>query len=76
MAIEDQIAEGDKVVTRWSTSAVHTGNLMGIPASGKPGMVSGITISRVAGGRIAEEWTNWDQVGMLQQIGAIPTPGR
>ena len=74
--VEDQMAEGDKVVTRWQTSAVHTGDLMGIPASGKPGVVTGISINQVVAGRIVAEWTNWDQLGMLQQIGVIPTPGQ
>jgi predicted ester cyclase len=45
---------------------------MGIPATGKPVEVEGITIDRHAGGRIAETWTCWDTLGMMQQLGAIP----
>jgi predicted ester cyclase len=47
---------------------------MGIAPTGKDAVVSGITLSRVADGKIAEEWTNWDTLGMLQQIGAVPAP--
>jgi len=73
MEIEDQVAEGDKVVTRWAASGTHKGELMGIPASGKPVKVTGITIDRLESGKIVEEWGTFDQLGMLQQIGAVPS---
>lgn len=72
LTIEDEIAEGDRVVTRWSARGTHEGELFGIPATGKQATVTGITIDRIDDGRIVETWTNWDTLGLLQQLGAIP----
>ena len=72
LTIESQIAEGDYVATRWTGRGTQKGDLMGIPATGKQVTVSGITISRIDGGKIAEEWSNWDTLGMMQQLGAVP----
>lgn len=72
ITIEDQIADGDRVVTRWSAKGTHQGELMGMPATGKQSTVTGITIDRIVDGRIAESWTNWDTLGMLQQLGVVP----
>ena len=72
ITVEDQIAEEERVVTRWTGRGTHQGELMGIPPSGNQIEVSGITISRFEGGKIAEDWTNYDTLGMMQQIGAIP----
>jgi len=72
--VEDQIAEGDRVVTRWSSSATHTGEFMGIAPTGRSGVVTGITINRCANGEIVEAWTNLDALGLMQQLGAISTP--
>jgi steroid delta-isomerase-like uncharacterized protein len=69
--VHEQIAEGDVVVTRWTGKGTHDGELMGIAATGKPVEVEGITIDRHAGGKIAETWTCWDTLGMMQQLGAI-----
>ena len=74
--VEDQIADGDKVVTRWTCRATHAGEFRGIPPTGKEGRVTGITIDRVANGKVVECWTNADDLGLLQQLGAVPTPGR
>jgi steroid delta-isomerase-like uncharacterized protein len=74
--IEDQIAEGDKVVSRWSGNGTHKGELMGMPASGKQATVTGISIDRLEGGKIIESWNNWDTLGMLQQLGVVPEPAR
>ncbi len=71
LTVEDQIAEGDRVVTRWTARGTHRGDLPGIAATGKPVTVTGITISRIAGGKIAEEWQDWDGLGMLQQLGVV-----
>ena len=72
--IEDMRAEGDKVVWRWTGRATHGGSLMGIPPTGKPVQVTGIIISRfTADGKWAEDWVNWDTLGLLQQIGVIPS---
>ncbi len=72
--IEDQIAEGDMVATRWTSSGTHDGDLPDIPATGRRSTVSGITIDRFEGGKAVESWTNWDTLGMLQQLGVIPAP--
>ncbi len=74
--IEDQIAEADRVVTRVTVRGTHTGNLMGLPPSGRPMAMTGISIFKIVDGRIAEEWTEFDQLGMMQQLGAIPAPGQ
>jgi steroid delta-isomerase-like uncharacterized protein len=70
--IDDQIAEGDKVVTRWTARATHTGAFQGIPATGKQGAVTGITIDRIANGKFVEGWAIFDELGLMQQIGVIP----
>jgi steroid delta-isomerase-like uncharacterized protein len=72
ITVDQQLAEGDFVATRWTGRGTHEGELMGIAATGKQVTVIGITISRVAGGKVVEEWTNWDTLGMLQQLGVVP----
>lgn len=74
VTVEDQIAEGDRVVTRWAATGTHQGELMGMPATGKQGTVTGITIDRIADGKIVESWDNWDTLGLMQQLGAVPAP--
>jgi steroid delta-isomerase-like uncharacterized protein len=74
MKIEEQIAEGDFVCTRWVAVGTHEGDLPGLPATGKKSTVTGIGIDRVEDGKIAEAWGNWDTLGMMQQLGAIPEP--
>lgn len=73
ITVKEQIAEGDLVATHWEGRGRHTGELMGIAPTGKDAVVSGLTLSRLANGKIVEERTNWDTLGMLQQIGAVPT---
>ena len=73
--IEDQIAEGDMVVTRFTLHGTHQGELMGIPPTNKPITVTGIGINRIVEGRSREIWINFDQYGMLVQLGVIPAPG-
>lgn len=70
--IEDQLAEGDRVVTRWVSNGTHDGELLGVAPTGRRIEVHGITIHRVADGRIQEGWWNWDVLGLTRQIGAIP----
>ena len=72
--IDDQIAEGDKVVTRWTAQGTHQGELAGLPATGKSSTVSGIVVDRLVNGKIAESWSIFDEFGMMQQLGVIPTP--
>lgn len=69
-AIDDQIAEGDKVVTRWTASGCQIKDLPGIPDKGKCFEIGGITIHRVSDGKIAEEWVNWDTADFARQLGA------
>jgi steroid delta-isomerase-like uncharacterized protein len=69
---EEQIAEGDRVVTRWSARGTHRGPLLGIDATGKEASVTGITIDRIENGKVVETWSNWDTLGLLQQLGVVP----
>jgi steroid delta-isomerase-like uncharacterized protein len=71
-AVNASIASGDIVVTRWTGTGTQTGELMGIPATGRKVKVDGIWMHRIAGGRIAESWNCWDMLGMLQQLGVVP----
>ncbi len=75
LSVEDQVAEGDRVATRWSARGTHQGELVGVDPTGNQVQITGITISRIEGGKIAEDWINYDALGMMQQIGAIPEPG-
>ena len=62
------------MLVRWTARVTHQGDLMGIPPSGKPVTITGFDYFRVAGGKIAQMWQEVDQMGMMQQIGAIPAP--
>ena len=72
ITVDEQIAEGDKVATRWTGRGKHDGDLMGIAPIGKQVKVSGLTLSRLVNGKVIEEYTNWDTFGMMQQLGAVP----
>ncbi len=72
MSVEDQIAEGDKVVCRVIGRGTHKGEFMGIAPTGKQITVSGIDIIRLSGGKVIERWGNFDDLAMMQQLGAIP----
>ncbi|GAB4372793.1 MAG: ester cyclase [Calditrichia bacterium] len=73
-SVEDIIAVGDKVVTRWKILGTHSGELQGIAPTGKEVTITGIIITRVDNGKAVEEWEAFDQLGLMQQIGAIPLP--
>ena len=75
MAIEDMLAEGDKVVTRKTFRGTHQGDLMGLPPTGRRVEIGLIDIVRVVDGKVVEHWNAVDNLGMLQQLGAIPAPG-
>jgi len=75
VTVEDMIAEGDKVVVRLTMRGTQQGALGGIPPSGKQVAVSTIDIVRIEGGKIAEEWGLDDRLGMLQQLGIVPSMG-
>ena len=76
ITVDEQIAEGDSRRDPWTGRGTHTGELAGIAPTGKDVTVSGLTISRFEGGKVVEEWTTWDTLGMLVQLGAIPEPAR
>jgi predicted ester cyclase len=73
---EDLIAEGDKVVERFSFHGTNTGSFMGAPPTNKKVTSSGISIFRIANGKIVEHWGENDALGTLQQLGFVPTPGQ
>lgn len=70
---QDVIAEGDKLAVRWNAEATHTGELMGIAPTGKHVRLRGIEILRIRDGRIVERWGEFDAMGMMQQLGVIPS---
>jgi predicted ester cyclase len=74
--VEDQIAEGDKVVTRFSSQGTHQGEFMGIAPTGNRVRLTGIDIDRVVEGKIVEHWSEADLLGMMTQLGVIPEPGQ
>ena len=74
-AIEDLIAEGDKVVTRSIFTGTHRGNFLGMAATGNAVSFSVITVTRMADGKQTERWGMYDQMAMMQQLGAIPAEG-
>ena len=76
VTIEDQVAEGDKVATRWTVRGTHQGEMMGAAATGNQVTFTGTQTDYISGGRIVESWSNWDTLGMLGQIGAVPAPDR
>jgi steroid delta-isomerase-like uncharacterized protein len=72
--IDEFVVEGDKVVNRWTGKATHTGNFFGIPPTGKSVVVEGITIHQIADGRIVADWSQSDQLALMQQLGVAPGP--
>jgi steroid delta-isomerase-like uncharacterized protein len=70
--IEDTVAEGDRVVVRWTSTGTHSGEFMSIPATGRDFTISGIDIHAVRDERMAEHWHVVDQLGQMQQLGLIP----
>lgn len=74
VAIDGMIAEGDMCSKRYTVSGLHTGPLVGVPATGKPVRFSGVATYRIAGGKIAECWWVYDLFGLLVQLGVIPVP--
>ena len=76
ITVDEQIAEGDKVATRWTARGKHDGDLMGVAPTGKQVKVSGLTLSRLANGKVIEDYTNWDTFGMMRQLGIVPELAR
>jgi steroid delta-isomerase-like uncharacterized protein len=73
-ALEDLVGEGDRVAVRLRFEGVHTGDFMGVPASGRHLSVEGTAFLRIANGKVAQLWGFLDQMALLQQIGGLPTP--
>jgi steroid delta-isomerase-like uncharacterized protein len=76
VTVEDMIAEGDKVVARLTVRGTHQGAFLGIPPTGKHWAFTAIDIIRIAGGKIVEHWNNYDALGLMQQLSAVPAPGQ
>jgi predicted ester cyclase len=74
LSVEDAFGAQNKIVVRWSGTMTHSGDGLGISASGKPVRITGVTIARIIDGRIVEGWDHWDQLGMLQQIALTTQP--
>jgi steroid delta-isomerase-like uncharacterized protein len=72
--VEDSIAEGDRVVVRWTARGTHRGDLLGIPATGKPVSWTRISVYRILDGKIVEERGEEDALGLLRQLGMSPAP--
>ena len=72
--VEDVIAEGDRVVVRWTNAGTHIGEFAGIPATGRTFTIAGIDVYRVEGDLLAEHWHVVDQLAMLGQLGLLPEP--
>jgi steroid delta-isomerase-like uncharacterized protein len=72
--VDDQIAVEDKVVTRWCARGTHRGELGPIAPTGRKFEMDGVTIERIAGGKIAEVWVARDELGLLRQLGVVPEP--
>jgi len=73
--IEDQLAEGDKVATRFTYRGTHQGEFMGIPPTGKHMKFTGMALSHWVDGKLVENWNNDDTLGFLQQLGIVPALG-
>jgi steroid delta-isomerase-like uncharacterized protein len=74
VVVEDAFGARDKVAARWSATMTHQGDHLGIAATGKPVRITGTTIVRLRNGQIIEAWDNWDQMALMQQIGAFERP--
>jgi predicted ester cyclase len=73
--LDDLLADGNQVVARFTVRGTQTGVFQGIPATGSAAAVSGIAIYRLAGGKVVEQWLEYDQLGLLQQLGVLPAMG-
>jgi len=74
IAVETAVTEGGVVASRWTMTGTHDGEFLGVPATGRQITMRGIDFSRVVDGKVAEHWAQFDGLGVMQQIGAIPIP--
>jgi len=73
--IDDIVADGDSIVVRWTARGTNTGDYFGMPATGKPIDITGMNTWNTRDGMAIEGWVNRDDMGLLQQLGVVPTPG-
>jgi steroid delta-isomerase-like uncharacterized protein len=73
VTVEDTFGDGDKICVRWSVSAKHTGDGLGMPATNRHISTTGMTIIRIANGKLAEGWQNWDMLGLIEQLQGVRT---
>ena len=71
--IDDVIAEGDRVVVRWQATGTHRGEVLGVPATGKAITGTGMHVIQCKNGSVVHDWGVWDALGLLHQLGALPT---
>ena len=76
VTIDDLVAEGDKVVERFTFTGTNRGSFLGAPPTGKRVTATGMSVFRIAGGKIVEHWGQNDTMGVMQQLGLIPSPGQ
>ena len=76
ITVEEQLAEGDRVVTRWTAHGTHLGEFQGLPPTGRQVRVTGTDIDRIVSGKAVECWTTMDELGLMQQLGVVPAPGQ
>ncbi len=76
ISIEDLVAEGDRVAVRWTFRGTHRGDFMGVAPTGNQVEMGAMDLLRIAGGKIAETWSNVDMMAMMRQLDAVPAPGR
>ena len=74
--IDIQLAEDELVATRVTSRGTHKGTFLGVEPTNKELSWTGITIDRISEGKIVESWTNWDMMGMMQQLGVVRAPGQ
>jgi steroid delta-isomerase-like uncharacterized protein len=75
ISVAGSFSERDMVATRWTITGTHRGDFQGVPPTGRPVTIAGVDISRIVDGKIAEHWAQFDVIGVMQQIGAIPAAG-
>ena len=76
VTIDEMVAEGDRVAARWTAEGTHQGELLGVPPTGRHIRWSGISICRMAEGKLAEQFERWDRLDLMQQLGVIPARGQ
>jgi steroid delta-isomerase-like uncharacterized protein len=75
VTIEEQLAEGNKVVTRWTFRATHKAEFIGVPATGRTIAITGIAIHQIVNGKIVEDLQEWDTLALMRQLGMLPSRG-